>query len=143
MHKPRTSRQPSFRLSDALKTLQYSSLPSLLSHRDSPQNCVALNNLGVALLALGQQDEGLSMLEKSFELDPFEPDVLVNLGIHWQEDGDLDRAQSFYTRQGKRRPQPIASPNPAPILPPTQEEGGFCYIRLYTLCEASFTTAAN
>ncbi|CAN0102883.1 unnamed protein product, partial [Ectocarpus sp. 13 AM-2016] len=67
--------------------------------RESPKNCVALNNLGVALLALGQQDEGLSMLEKSFELDPFEPDVLVNLGIHWQEDGDLDRARSFYTRQ--------------------------------------------
>ncbi|CAM9638268.1 unnamed protein product [Ectocarpus fasciculatus] len=61
---------------------------------ESPENCIALNNLGVALLALGQQDEGLSMLEKSFELDPFEPDVLVNLGIHWQEDGDLDRARS-------------------------------------------------
>ncbi|CAM9688775.1 unnamed protein product, partial [Ectocarpus sp. 8 AP-2014] len=70
---------------------------------ESPKNCVALNNLGVALLALGQQDEGLSMLEKSFELDPFEPDVLVNLGIHWQEDGDLDRARSFYTRQAAER----------------------------------------
>ncbi|CBJ26241.1 putative methyltransferase [Ectocarpus siliculosus] len=70
---------------------------------ESPKNCVALNNLGVALLALGQQDEGLSMLEKSFELDPFEPDVLVNLGIHWQEDGDLDRARSFYTRAERLR----------------------------------------
>ncbi|CAM9749410.1 unnamed protein product, partial [Ectocarpus sp. 6 AP-2014] len=70
---------------------------------ESPKNCVALNNLGVALLALSQQDEGLSMLEKSFELDPFEPDVLVNLGIHWQEDGDLDRARSFYTRQAAER----------------------------------------
>lgn len=58
-----------------------------------------LNNLGTALLALDKHEEGTAMLEKSLQLDPLNPDVMANLGIHWQEEGDLDRARSLYARQ--------------------------------------------
>lgn len=66
--------------------------------RNSPPNAVVLNNLGAALVALGQHDEGSHMLEQALLLDPLSPGVLVNLGVHWQEEGDLDRAKSLYAR---------------------------------------------
>lgn len=58
-----------------------------------------LNNLGTALLTLEKHEEGAAMLEKSLELDPFNPDVLANLGLYWQEGGDVERSRSLYTRQ--------------------------------------------
>lgn len=58
-----------------------------------------LNNLGTALQNLGKHEEAAAMLEKSLTLNPLDPDVMVNLGMHWQEGGDLDRARSLYTRQ--------------------------------------------
>ena len=39
------------------------------------------------------------MLEKSLQLEPLNTEVMANLGTHWQEEGDLDRARSFYARQ--------------------------------------------
>lgn len=65
----------------------------------SPENAVALNNLGAALHALEKHEEGTAMLEKSMQLDPLNPGVFANLGIHYQEEGDLDRARAYYARQ--------------------------------------------
>lgn len=74
--------------------------PALLYYRSqSPDNTIAFNNLGAALHALGKHEEGTAMLEKSLQLDPLNQGVMVNLGVHWQEEGDLDRARSFYARQ--------------------------------------------
>lgn len=39
------------------------------------------------------------MLERALALDPVQPDVMVNLGIHFQEEGDLDRARYLYSRR--------------------------------------------
>lgn len=73
-------------------------LPLSSACSNSPPNAVVLNNLGAALMALGQHDEGSYMLEQALLLDPLSPDVLVNLGVHLQEEGDLDHAKSLYTR---------------------------------------------
>lgn len=54
--------------------------------------------MGSALLTLGKVDEGVSMLQKAIEIDPTQHDVLVNLGTHLQEEGDLDGAKALYTR---------------------------------------------
>eukprot|EP00903_Cladosiphon_okamuranus_P014127 g13129.t1 len=40
-----------------------------------PENAVALNNLGAALHALEEHEEGIAMLEKSMRLDPLNPGV--------------------------------------------------------------------
>lgn len=58
-----------------------------------------LNNLGTALQTLQKHEEGAEMLEKSLLLDPLDPDVMMNLGLYWQEGGFLERARSLYTRQ--------------------------------------------
>lgn len=60
-----------------------------------------LNNLGAALNSLDKHEEGAAMLEKSLELDPLRPAVMANLGIHYQEEGDLDRARSLYARYAR------------------------------------------
>lgn len=61
---------------------------------ESPENPIVLNNLGAALLTLGRHEEGVAMLEMSMNAG-----AMANLGAHWQEEGDLDRARSLYTRQ--------------------------------------------
>lgn len=65
----------------------------------SPENAIVLNNLGAALIVLGKHNEAVTMLEKSLQLDSLNPGVMANLGIHWQEEGDLERARSLYSRQ--------------------------------------------
>lgn len=54
--------------------------------------------MGSALLTLGKVEEGASMLRQSIEIDPTQHDVLVNLGTHLQEEGDLDGAKVLYTK---------------------------------------------
>lgn len=63
-------------------------------------SAMVLNNLGAALTSLDKHEEGCAMLEQALALDPTDPDVAVNLGIQSQEEGDLDRAKSLYTRCG-------------------------------------------
>ncbi|CAM9740156.1 unnamed protein product, partial [Scytosiphon promiscuus] len=70
---------------------------------ESPENAIVLNNLGAALHALGQYEEGVAMLEKSLKLSPLDPGAMMNLGEYWQEEGDMDHARSLYTRQRSRR----------------------------------------
>ncbi|CAM9181073.1 unnamed protein product [Laminaria digitata] len=70
---------------------------------DLPESAPLLNNLGTALLTLGKTEEGVSMLKKAIELDPTQHDVLVNLGTHLQEEGDLDGARAIYTSAGTLR----------------------------------------
>ena len=65
---------------------------------DLPENAALLNNMGSALLTLGKVEEGASMLRQSIEIDPTQHDVLVNLGTHLQEEGDLDGAKVLYTK---------------------------------------------
>ncbi|CAM9707781.1 unnamed protein product, partial [Choristocarpus tenellus] len=64
----------------------------------SPKNVVVQNNLGAALMSLGEHTEGLGYLEKALSMDPDNIDVMVNLGVHWQEEGDLPRARDYYIR---------------------------------------------
>lgn len=39
------------------------------------------------------------LLEEALKLNPLEAGTMINLGAHLQEEGDLDRARSLYTRQ--------------------------------------------
>eukprot|EP00904_Undaria_pinnatifida_P008479 jgi/Undpi1/4761/HiC_scaffold_18.g08114.m1 len=70
---------------------------------DLPENAALLNNMGSALLTLGKVEEGASMLRQSIEIDPTQHDVLVNLGTHLQEEGDLDGAKVLYTKAERLR----------------------------------------
>lgn len=72
-------------------------MPSNLRSQ-SPPNAVVLNNLGAALMSLGEHEEGVARLEQASAMDPENVEALVNLAVHWQEEGNLTRAREYYAR---------------------------------------------
>jgi len=59
---------------------------------------MVLDNLGTSLLFL-EDHEGIAMLNEALALDPWSVDVMVNVGLQCQDDGDLDRSRTLYLRQ--------------------------------------------
>lgn len=43
------------------------------------------------------------MLERAHMLDPYGREIMTNLGGHWQEEGNLQLARSYYARRVRRR----------------------------------------
>ena len=49
-------------------------------------------NLGLALLRVGEMDEGITQIEKAREIDPLIPHTYFNLGIEYKKRGENERA---------------------------------------------------
>ncbi len=64
----------------------------------APNFALAHRNLGMALLATGEAEEGLAALKRGAELDPDEPSVHHNLGNLYLATGRLDDAHAAFTR---------------------------------------------
>jgi protein O-mannosyl-transferase len=61
-----------------------------------PNNFVAENNLGFALIRLGKRDEAIAHFRTASALEPGDPTSQFNLGIYAQEQGDLPHAIMRY-----------------------------------------------
>lgn len=49
-------------------------------------------------MSIGKHGEGRARLEQALAMDSTNIDVMVNLGVHFQEEGELDRARAYYAR---------------------------------------------
>jgi archaemetzincin len=65
------------------------------SDRD-PQNPHVANDLGVALLALGERAAALDAFQRAIALDPTYPHAYYNLGIIFRERGDVGTADGLF-----------------------------------------------
>ena len=57
-----------------------------------------LNNYGSLLVIMHQEYEGLSYLQKALSLDQDMENALVNLGSHYQDEGELNLAELYFKR---------------------------------------------
>lgn len=62
----------------------------------NPNNFVAENNLGFALIHMGKRDEAIAHFRTASALEPDDPTSQFNLGIYAQEQGDLPHAAMRY-----------------------------------------------
>jgi tetratricopeptide (TPR) repeat protein len=63
-----------------------------------PDNFFALRNCGAVLGKLGRHEEAIACLEKASQLVPDSPQVLYGLGLAYQENGDLKKADDLYKK---------------------------------------------
>ncbi|GMH86066.1 hypothetical protein TrST_g2000 [Triparma strigata] len=54
-----------------------------------------MNNLGAALMSSNSPDEGAAVLEEALKLDPKNVNVLINLSMYYNEDGNLRRGRKM------------------------------------------------
>lgn len=57
-----------------------------------------LNNYGSLLIVMHREYEGLSYLQKALALDQDMENALVNLGSHYQDEGNLHYAELYFKR---------------------------------------------
>jgi len=57
-----------------------------------------MNNLGAAYISGGQVDSGVAILEQIMEINPDIPDVLVNLGSFYNEEGSIEKGNEHLQR---------------------------------------------
>ena len=77
------------RLKENYRAIVELARPKLLAY---PNNSILLSNLGEALVALGEPDEGLPYLHKLFELKDDYPSIRMNLGKAYFEKEELETA---------------------------------------------------
>ena len=63
-----------------------------------PDNFFALRNCGAILGKLGRHEEAIACLERARQLVPDSPEVLYGLGLAYQENRDLKKADDLYKK---------------------------------------------
>ena len=81
----------------AAVTLQAQNLHIRLPKRSKPTPVQKLNQDGVKAVQKHEYDKAKKLFYKAYLLDPNDPFTLNNLGYVAEIDGDLDRAQRFYS----------------------------------------------
>lgn len=64
----------------------------------SPGKARAFNEYGLHVLAAGDPERALRLLNGSLQLDPYQPEVYVNLGLVFEKLGRIDDALTAYNR---------------------------------------------
>jgi tetratricopeptide (TPR) repeat protein len=64
----------------------------------SPRKARAYNEYGLHVLETGDYDLALRLLGRSLELDRYQPQVYVNLGLAYERKNDIERAIAAYER---------------------------------------------
>jgi tetratricopeptide (TPR) repeat protein len=62
----------------------------------SPSKARAFNEFGLYVLAAGDQEKAFMLLTRSLQLDPYQPQIYVNLGLVFEQLGKIDRAVAAY-----------------------------------------------
>lgn len=66
--------------------------------KKSPDKARAFNEFGLHVLAAGGHEKAHMLLSRSLQLDPYQPEVYVNLGLVFEKLGQIDNAVSAYNR---------------------------------------------
>lgn len=93
------------------KSGDYKSAESALRNilKQTPDNPIALNNLGYFLLQRGANvNEALGMIQKAVEIDPANPAYLHSLGLAFLKSGDIAKAEKNLTDAYKLNPSSIS-----------------------------------
>jgi tetratricopeptide (TPR) repeat protein len=64
----------------------------------APELAAAHNGLGAALMHVETDESAATELELAFELDPTDPNPLMNLGLYFERRGELDLARGAWER---------------------------------------------
>lgn len=64
----------------------------------SPNKARAFNEYGLHVLAAEDPEKALRLLNRSLQLDPYQPEVYVNLGLVFEKLGRIDNALAAYDR---------------------------------------------
>src|SRR5690606_30561705 len=70
----------------------------------APQLAAARNGLGACLMHLGRTADAVAALEAAAELDPADPNPLMNLALLREREGDRDAARAAWERVLERAP---------------------------------------
>jgi len=62
----------------------------------SPRKARAYNELGLHLLDLGDYPGALSILSRSLQLNPYQPQVYINLGLAFEKNNQIEKAINTY-----------------------------------------------
>jgi len=116
---------------------------ALQAQHANPDNWVAENNMGHALLKLGEEEEAMPHFRAAVAINPFDPDSNLNLGAYEQEHKNLAAAIEQYKKV-------IAMTQNTPRLnAPSRAQAfsnmGFAYRELkdYAQARASFQQVVN
>ena len=84
----------------AAQTKNYDTAKQLLNKtiQINPNHTKAYNNLGRALIELGEHEKGISCFEKAIQIDPNHPDAYNNRGILLDRSGDSQEAISSFEK---------------------------------------------
>lgn len=74
-------------------------------YHDQRNDAGFLNNFGSLLLVMNENDKGVELLKKALALDPFMENAMVNLGSHYQDEGELVAAKEFFQQAAAISPQ--------------------------------------
>ncbi|MHB8843481.1 MAG: tetratricopeptide repeat protein [Nitrospirota bacterium] len=75
----------------------------------SPNKARAFNEYGLHVLAAGDPDRAIRLLNRSLQLDPYQPEIYVNLGLAFEKLGRVDDALAAYDRAIFTRPESPAA----------------------------------
>lgn len=76
----------------------------------APDLAGAHNGLGASLMHTGMRQDAIASLERAFELDSADPNPLMNLGLLFEHEGDVDAARVAWERVLRAWPgSPIAT----------------------------------
>ena len=64
--------------------------------KKSPGHIKSINALGVAYKREGKKEKALSVFQKSLNIDPFNYQILINMGRIYRDKGNLDKAEEHF-----------------------------------------------